>query len=114
MLRSRKLVSYNDGVVDIYKEATAPSSFGAKVNATRLDDMDPICHLDYRSRVCRDEDYAAAERLGFVLSRKIEVHERPEVRPGHKAVIDHILYDIGDIDRDRRSMYLFLGGGEEL
>ena len=105
MLKKRPLPSYSDGVVGIYTETRAPSSFGAKRNPSVPYDLDVLVRLFFRS------DYEVSERLGFTCSAKICTHNIQAVKPGMKAVIGATIYGIAHIDRTNTEMYLYLEGG---
>lgn len=120
MLKSKKhLPTYNDGVVAIYREKDRQTTFGAKRNVETLADMDFIVSLAYYECSKREEDFETAERMGFGLDIKVRTHNVGSIGDASvdsecKAVIDGMLYDIGSIDRAKREMYLYLGGGRPI
>lgn len=115
MLKSKRLLpTYNDGVLTVYAEKAKEVDFGAKVNVDAVEDMDVVVKLAYREASCREQDFDFAERMSFNLSAKLVTHNRPEVRSNHKAVIGDQLYDIEHIDRAKREMYVYLGGGRTI
>lgn len=111
MLKKRPLPSYSDGVVGIFTETRAPSSFGAKRNPSVPYDLDVLVRLFFRSCSVRDQDYEVSERLGFTCSAKVCTHNIQAVKPGMKAVIGGTIYGIAHIDRTNTEMYLYLEGG---
>lgn len=111
-----KLSTFNDGVVAIYKEKDRKTDFGAKRNASTLDDLEPVVSLAFEESSKRAQDLEFAEQSGFSLSLKVKTRYRQEVKTKMKAVIDGYLYDIANVDTDRRKleMFLFLEGVREI
>lgn len=120
MLKKKQhLPTYNDGVVSIYREKERRSTFRAPQNVQSLDDMDLVVSLAYYECSKREEDMEFAARLSFGLDIKVRTHnvEKIDSKPINtecKAVIGDQLYDIGSIDRAKRDMYLYLGGGRTI
>lgn len=110
----RKLSTYNDGVVSIYREKPRVTDFGAKRNTRTLDDMDFIVRLAYEESSRREQDMEFAEKKGFTLTLKIRTRAVPGVDSKCKAVIDGYLYDVRDTDKNREEMWLFLEGVRKL
>ena len=111
MLKKRQLPSYSDGVVRIFEECAAPSSFGAKRNVDTTDDLKPVVKLFFKSCSVREQDYQVSEALGFTCAAKVCCHNYMLVLVGMKAVIRGRLYSISHIDRTPTEMYLYLEGG---
>lgn len=105
-----KFNSYNDGVVFIYREKDKRTDFGAKKNASTLDDMDFIVKLDYGETSKREQDLDFAEQSSCTLSLKVRTRYVPNVSNKCKAVIDNHLYDIWYVDKTKTEMYLYLEG----
>lgn len=105
---------YNDGVVGIYREKERKTDFGAKRNATALEDMEFIVKLDFQESSKRAQDLEFAEQSGFQLSMKIRTRYNKAVKSKMKAVIDGYLYDISYIDKTQLEMFLYLEGVREL
>ena len=114
MKSKRLLPTYNDGFLTVYAEKVREVDFGAKVNVDAVEDMDKVVKLAYREASCREQDFDFAERMSFNLSAKVITHNRPEVTSSHKVVIGDQLYDIEYIDRAKREMYVYLGGGRTI
>ena len=112
--RKKHLPTYNDGVVEVYREKDRQTSFGAKRNVETLDDMDFIVSLAFYECSKREEDFESAERMGFSLDIKLRTHAFDKVDSECKAVIGDTLYDIGSIDRSKMEMFLYLGGGRPI
>lgn len=110
----RKISTYNDGVVRIYREKPKTTDFNAKKNARTLDDMDFIVKLAYEEASRREEDMEFAERIGFSLTLKIRTRAVPGVDNTCKAVIDNYLYDVRYIDKTREEMWLYMEGVRKL
>ena len=114
MLKSKKLPTYNDGIVTVYREKDMQTTFGAPQSVKTLDDMVEVVTLAYYECSKREEDLDFASRMSFTLDIKIKTHNVNMVESDCKAVIDGQLYDIGSIDRSKREMYLYLGGGRSI
>ena len=114
MLKSKKLPTYNDGVAAIYRERERQTTFGAPVNVDSIDDMDKVVTLCYYECSKREQDFDFAKRMSFDLDIKIRTHNIADVDSECKVVLDGMLYDIGSIDRAKREMYLYLGGGRPI
>lgn len=110
----RKISTYNDGVVSIYREKPRTTDFNAKKNPRTLDDMDFIVKLAYEESSRREQDLEFAEKLGFSLTLKIRTRAVPGVDSKCKAVIDGHLYDVRDTDKSREEMWLYLEGVRKL
>lgn len=113
-MAKRKLETYNDGVVSIYRDKPRETDFGAKRNTKSLDHMDFVVRLDYEESSRREEDMEFAERRGFSLTLKIRTRAVPVVDNMCKAVIDGYLYDVRYTDKTRTDMWLYLEGVRKL
>lgn len=110
----RKLDTYNDGVVRIYRDKVNCTDFNAKRNVKTVEDMDFIARLDFAEASRREEDIEFAERSGFSLSLKIKTRAVKDVDNTCKAVIDGYLYDVQYADKTRTEMWLYLEGVRRL
>lgn len=113
-MAKRKLSTYNDGVVRIYRERPRKTEFGAKRNVATLEDMDFVVRLDYEEASRREEDLEFAEKCGFSLTLKVKTRAVPGVDNKCKAVIDGYLYDIRYTDKTRTEMWLYMEGVKAL
>lgn len=113
-MAKRKLETFNDGVVRLYREKPRTTDFGAKRNPRALDDMDFVVRLDYEESSRREEDLEFAVKNGFSLTLKIRTRAVPGVDNKCKAVIDGYLYDVQYIDKTRTDMWLYLEGVRKL
>lgn len=113
-MAKRKLDTYNDGVVRIYREKPRTTDFNAKKNVRGIEDMDFIARLDYEESSRREEDLEFAEKSGFSLTLKIRTRAVPGVDNKCKAVIDGYLYDVRYIDKSRSEMWLYMEGVRKL
>lgn len=107
--KQRKLPTYNDGVVSIYREKDKKSTF--RVNPESLDDLDFVVKLSFATQSMREQDFTAAEQRGINVSAKIKTHLAPGVSVGCKALIGTLIYDVKYVDPTRTEIYLFLEGG---
>lgn len=110
----RKLSTYNDGVVRIYRKKVMSTDFNAERNVKTLDDMDFIVRLDYEEASRREEDLEFAERNGFSLTLKVKTRAVDGVDSRCKAVIDGYLYDVRYTDKSRTEMWLYMEGVKKL
>lgn len=113
-MSKRKLNTYNDGVVRIYRDKPRSTDFNAKRNTRTIDDMVFVIRLDYEESSRREEDMEFAEKSGFSLSLKIRTRAVKGVDTDCKAVIDGYLYDVRYTDKDRTDMWLYLEGVRKL
>lgn len=111
MLKKRKLPTYNDGVVSIFREKQKGASFGARMNPESLDDLDFVVKLGFTAQSMREQDFVAAEQRGINVSTKIKTHLAPGVDAGCKALINGLIYDVSYIDPTRTELFLYLEGG---
>lgn len=109
-----KFAVYNDGVVHIYRDTDRRSNFGAKLNATALDDLQFIAKLSYAEQSKRQQDIEFAEQQGFSLEMKIKTRFIKGVDNKCKAVINGYLYDIDYVDATKTELYLYMQGVGDL
>lgn len=103
-----RLTAFNDGVVQIFRQKDRKTDFGARRNASTLDDLEFVLKLNFSTSSKRQQDLEFAEQSGFQLSTKIRTRWVPTVETKMKAVIDDYLYDISYLDRDGSEMLLYL------
>ena len=108
MQKRPEFARYNDGVVHIYRETERRSNFGAKLNATALDDLQFIAKLSYAEQSKRQQDIEFANQQGFSLELKIKTRFIKGVDNKCKAVIDGILYDVSYVDATKTELYLYM------
>lgn len=113
-MSKKEFSRYNDGVVFVYREKDKKSNFGAKENATVLDDMNFVAKLDFEECSKREQDIDFAEQMGFSLSLKVKTRCLKIVDNACKAVIDGYFYDISYVDKTRTEMWLYLEGVKKL
>lgn len=109
--KQRKLPTYNDGIVSIYREKEKDSTFGAKLNVESIDDLDFVVKLGFSTQSIREQDFVFAEQRGFNVSTKIKTHLVSCVDADCKAIIDDLIYDVSYIDKTRTEMFFYLEGG---
>lgn len=108
MQKRPEFARYNDGVVRIYRETERRSNFGAKLNATALDDLQFIAKLSYAEQSKRQQDIEFANQQGFSLELKIKTRAIKGVDNKCKAVIDGYLYDVSYVDATKTELYLYM------
>ena len=109
-----KFVTYNDGVISIYREKPRRTDFAAKQNVSVLDDMDFVAKLAFSEASRREQDMDFAEQMGFSLSLKVRTRYVAGVDNKCKAVIGNYLYDVSYVDKTRSEMWLYLEGIKEI
>ena len=109
--KQRKLPTYNDGVIRIYREKDKGSTFGAKLNAETLDDLDFVVKLAFASQSIREQDFVFAEQRGFNVATKIKTLLADGPDADCKAIIGNLIYDVSYIDKTRTEMFFYLEGG---
>lgn len=114
MQKRPKFACYNDGVVNIYREIDRRSNFGAKLNATALDDLEFLAKLAFEEQSKRQQDIEFAEQQGFSLTLKIRTRYIKGVDNKCKAVVNDFLYDIDYVDATKTDLYLYMQGVGEL
>lgn len=107
-MRQNEFARYNDGVAFVYKEKAKSTTFNAKENTRVLDDLDPICKLDFEELSKRQQDQEFASQSGFSLSMKIRTRFVQGVDAKCKVVIGDTLYAVSYIDKTRTELYLYL------
>lgn len=103
-----RLTAFNDGVVQIFRQKDRKTDFGARRNASTLDDLEFVVKLNFSTASKRQQDLAFAEQSGFQLALKVRTRNVSNVESKMKAVIDDYLYDISYLDKDGREMFLYL------
>lgn len=113
----KKVNSYNDGVIGIYKEkSTLTNDFNAKTNAKTIDDYDFIMNLFYSEQSKRQEDFLFANAMGSKLTLKLKTPLVENIKTSYKVILNNFVYDIISIDPDKtnKELYFYLEGGREL
>lgn len=105
-----KFAQYNDGMAYIYREKGKRSNFGAKINASALDDLDFIVKLAYAEQSKRLQDMEYAEQMGFSLEMKIKTRFVHGIDNKCKVVINDYLYDIRHLDTTKTEIYFYMEG----
>lgn len=111
MLRKRKLPSYSDGTLAVYREKDERTTFGARVNPASVDDMELVARSRFRDCGIRERDFDFAKQMGFSLSAKVAIPRLDCVDCDCKALLGGAVYGISHVDRDAREAYLYLEGG---
>lgn len=112
MLEKRKhLPSYPDGVVRFYVENDNYSTFAAKQNAVRLNDLTFVDCVVFSREAIRERDIDFAEQQGQSLTLKLRCPLCPRITAECKALIGDTLYDVTHIDPTNSEVYVYLGGG---
>lgn len=109
-MRKRKPKTYNDGIVNIYREKDRRTDFNAKRNVSSLDDMDFVVKLAFEELSKREQDLEFAQQNDFTLSLKIKTRLVEGVDNKCKAIIDGYLYDVSYTDKSKTELFLYLEG----
>ena len=107
-MRKRKPKTYNDGIVNIYREKDRRTDFNAKRNVSSLDDMDFVVKLAFEELSKREQDLEFANQNDFSLSMKIKTRFVPNVDNKCKAVIGGYLYDVQSADVTKEEIFMYL------
>lgn len=113
----KKVASYNDGVIGIYKEkSTLINDFNAKTNAKTIEDYEFITNLFYSEESKRQEDFLFANAMGRKLTLKVKTPLVEDIKTSYKVILDNFVYDIINLDPDEKNkdLYFYLEGGREL
>lgn len=110
----KKLRTYNDGFVHIYREKERMTDFSAKRNVDTANDMDFVVKLAFEESSKREQDIEFADQHDFSLNMKVRTRLRSNVDNKCKAVIDGYLYDVSYVDKNREEMWLYLEGIKRL
>lgn len=114
----KKVSSYNDGVIGIYKELPSliNRDFEAKTNARTINDFEFIMNLCYSEESKRHEDFLFAEAMGKKLTLKVKTPLVDGIETNHKVILDNFVYDIINIDLDKKNkdLYIYLEGGRKI
>lgn len=107
---------YNDGVCYLVKEIEKQSSFAARENGTSEADYKKLVKLMFEELSIREQDFEFAEALGRTLNRKIKTMLVNGWNSRDKIIIDNVLYDIVNADKDRKKneIYFYLEEVREL
>ena len=107
-MQKKKVKTYNDGIVKIYREKEKRTDFNAKKNVASINDMDFIVKLAFKELSKREQDLEFANQNDFSLSLKIKTRFAPGVDNKCKAVIDGYLYDVQRADKTKEEIFLYL------
>ena len=102
--------NYNDGFIYVYEEKEKKSDFAAPENVTGKDHLQIVMKLAYEESYKREKDLEFAESHNKSLSMKVKTRMQEKVKKYHKIIIADIMYDIFEIDYDRKKqeMYLYM------
>ena len=107
---------YNDGVCYLVTEIEKKSSFAARENGASENDYKKIVKLMFAELSMREQDFEFAEAIGRTLNRKIKTMLVSGWNSRDKIIIDNMLYDIVNADKDRANneIYFYLEEVREL
>ena len=108
---NKKLPYYLDGFIEVYRPLESNvTTFGAKKNTRKKDEMEFICKLPYTQTYKRVEDIEFAEGQERDLTLKIKVPLVKNIRQSDNVLIHNTLYSIiyTDEDRNNRELYIYL------
>lgn len=117
-MQVKKMNSYNDGVISIYKELPTliNTDFNAKRNAKTINDYELVTFLYYSEVNARDEDFIFAEAMGRKLTMKIKTPLTGSVESSYKVLINDLMYDIIKVDPNKmnKELFIYLEGGRKI
>lgn len=107
---------YNDGICYLATENEKKSSFAARENGTTENDYKKRVKLMFAELSIREQDFEFAEARGRTLNRKIKTTLVSGWNACDKIIIDNMLYDIVNADKDRANneIYFYLEEVREL
>ncbi len=107
---AKKIQTFNDGMVNIYKSKTIPSSFNAAKNVRHKKELELIVKLAFEEMSKRDQDLEFASSLDRNLSLKIKTRYYKNIDSTYKAVVGNVLYSILkiDFDKSKKLSYIYL------
>lgn len=110
MTTRQKPKVYNDGVCFTAKEKTQATDFNARRNGREKTDYEAVTRLMFSQQSKREQDLEFAESLGRSLSLKIKTPFVQGVTSDQKIIIGNTVYDIInlDVDRKNREIYFYL------
>lgn len=118
MILKKKISSYNDGVIGVYREKDTlfNTDFNAKTNARTLNDYEHIIDLCFSEENKRQEDFLFANSMGKSLTMKVKTPLVNGIETNYKVILNNFVYDIINIDPDikNQDLYIYLEGGREL
>lgn len=102
-MRIDQMNNYNDGVAKFYKKLT-------EKNVRSLDDLQYVSKLAFTEKTIRQEDVEFAMQQDKKLTMKIATPDDGNMDTSRCVVIDHVIYGIIHIDRDKkkRELYFYL------
>lgn len=102
-MRIDQMNNYNDGVAKFYKKLT-------EKNVRSLDDLQYASKLAFTEKTIRQEDVEFAMQQDKKLTMKIATPDDGNMDTSRCVVIDHVIYGIIHIDRDKkkRELYFYL------
>lgn len=106
----KKIQTFNDGIVHVYKSKENNSSFNAARNVQSINDLQFIVKLEFSEMYKREEDLNFAESLGRNLNLKIKTLMFKDIDSSCQAIINETLYSLIKIDfsKQEQCMYLYL------
>ena len=106
----KKISNYNDGYIRVYEEIPVKVNFGAKENIKSKDNLKFIVKLAYEECNKRQQDLEFAEASSRTLNIKVKTRFYNNLKNDYKITIENTLYDIVNIDEDKknRELYFYL------
>ena len=110
MEREKKVNSFLDGFLYIYRDKENLNKFGAKISNNSLKDKTLIHKLAYTETFKRYQDYELANASNSELTLKVKTHLVKDILSTDKVVINNIIYSILYLDEDKthRVLYIYL------
>lgn len=99
--------NFNDGYINIYNEKPDITDFNAKKNIKNFNNLDFVAKLAYEECSKRQQDLDFAESNGKTLTLKIKTRLIHNLNSNQKITIEDDLYDIIDIDYDKKKQEIY-------
>lgn len=100
--------NFNDGFITVYKDKELKTDFNAKKNIKTKDNLEFVVKLAYEECSKRQQDFDFAESNNRTLSLKVRTRFYKDITFKDKVILNDTLYDIYDLDIDRRNQHLYL------
>ncbi len=109
-MKKKKISSFNDGILGVYKKSSEYKSFSDRKNSKSLDDLEYKKSLYFKLENIRKEDFLFASNRDRNLSIKLKTLLDYDVETSDKILIDNHLFDIVSLDPDNfnKELYFYL------
>lgn len=109
-MKKKKISSFNDGILEVYKKTSEYKSFSDRKNPKSLVDFEYKKSLYFSLENIRKEDFLFASNRDRNLNIKLKTQLDYTVEVSDKIVIGNHLFDIVNLDPDNfnKELYFYL------